>query len=202
MQPDTVRIWTDGEMRTILGKILVESLGVDEAMVTRDASLVHDLGAESIDFLDISFKCQQAFGVDLPARLIQDRVVEWRDLSVLARVLHETHRLTVTGDELRTVAPATIAAVLDHLEAAHGTKRAEGDAEAVADALARRLLADLNGIGLDLSDLPPTVLAQRLLDNLHSPAAMGEVMKRFTVRALGDYIAGQLATSSRLASGT
>lgn len=41
--------------------ILVDSLGVDESEVTPEASLVVDLGAESIDFLDIVFKIEQAF---------------------------------------------------------------------------------------------------------------------------------------------
>ena len=46
MQPDTTTIWTPGEIRVALGKVLVESLGVDEGTVTDDASLVRDLGAE------------------------------------------------------------------------------------------------------------------------------------------------------------
>jgi acyl carrier protein len=42
--------------------VLVEALGVDEDEVTPDASLAADLGAESIDFLDIVFQLEQAFG--------------------------------------------------------------------------------------------------------------------------------------------
>src|SRR5256886_14086921 len=78
MQPDTTKIWTPSEVRVSIGKIIVESLGVDEAAVTDDAALIRDLGAESIDFLDMSFKCQQTFGVDLPVRLVHDRPVEGR----------------------------------------------------------------------------------------------------------------------------
>lgn len=43
-------------------EVLVDSLAVDEDEVTATASLVKDLGAESIDFLDIVFKLEQAFG--------------------------------------------------------------------------------------------------------------------------------------------
>ncbi len=49
----------------IFGKVknvLVDSLAVDDEDVTPTASLVKDLGAESIDFLDIVFKLEQAFG--------------------------------------------------------------------------------------------------------------------------------------------
>ena len=42
--------------------VLVEALGVDDDEVTPDASLAADLGAESIDFLDIVFQLEQAFG--------------------------------------------------------------------------------------------------------------------------------------------
>jgi acyl carrier protein len=201
MQPDTTKIWTRAEIRVNVGKILVESLGVDEATVTDQAALVRDLGAESIDFLDISFKCQQTFGVDLPARLIQDRLIEWRDLGVLAKVVERRYGVTVTPEELRTIAPATVAAVLQHLGNKHGVERAAGDEPALAASLAERLLAELDGMGLDLSDLSPVALSAHLLENLHSPVAVEEVMNRFTVRALADYIAAQLGSVSRLAAG-
>ncbi len=42
--------------------VLVEALAVDEDEVTPQASLVKDLGAESIDFLDIVFQLEKAFG--------------------------------------------------------------------------------------------------------------------------------------------
>jgi hypothetical protein len=56
-------------------------------------------------------------------------------------------------------------------------------------------------MGLDLSDLTPASLSGHLLENLHSPVAVEEVMNRFTVRALADYIAAQLGAVSRLAAG-
>jgi len=201
MQPDTTKIWTRSEVGVSVGKILVESLGVDEGTVTDAAALVRDLGAESIDFLDISFKCQQSFGVDLPARLIQDRLIEWRDLGVLAKVIEGRYGVKVAPEELRTIAPATVAAVLQHLGNKHGVERTPGDEPALAASLAERLLGELDGMGLDLSDLSPASLSGHLLENLHSPVAVEEVMNRFTVRALADYIAGQLGSASRLAAG-
>src|SRR5213079_410229 len=121
------RVGRPSEVRVSVGKIIVESLGVDEAMVTDDAALVRDLGAESIDFLDMSFKCQQTFGVDLPVRLIQDRRIEWRDLGGLAKVIRARYGVAAAPEELRTVAPATAGAILDHLAAKHGVRRADGD---------------------------------------------------------------------------
>src|SRR5207249_8159714 len=143
MQPDTTKIWTPSEVRVSIGKIIVESLGVDAAAVTDDAALIRDLGAESIDFLDLSFKCQQTFAVDLPMRTIQDRRIEWRDLSVLAGVLAARYRIAVTAEELRMVAPATVGAILEFLAARHGVPRVAGDAQEVIGALVVRMLADL-----------------------------------------------------------
>ena len=54
----------------IYGKVkdvLVDALGVDEDEVTPTASLRADLGAESIDFLDISFRLEKAFSTDAGA---------------------------------------------------------------------------------------------------------------------------------------
>ena len=41
-------------------------LGVDEEDVTPEATLVGDLGAESIDFLDIVFRLEKAFNIKIP----------------------------------------------------------------------------------------------------------------------------------------
>ena len=45
---------------------LVDALGVDEEDVTREATLQGDLGAESIDFLDIVFRLEREFGIKIP----------------------------------------------------------------------------------------------------------------------------------------
>ena len=202
MEPDTAKIWTRPEVRVSVGKLIVESLGVDEENVTPDAALARDLGAESIDFLDLSFKCQQAFGVDLPMRLIQERRIEWRDLSVLARVLEDRYQVAVPADTLRTISPATVGAVLEHLAAKHGIARSEGDERQVVRALVERILADLAPTPLDLSDLTVDRFAPYLEKNLHSSEAVELVMNRLTVRAITEYIVGQLTAAGRLAPGT
>ncbi len=55
------------EIFSKIQEVLVDALGVDEEEVTEDARLAADLGAESIDFLDITFKLEQAFGFKVPA---------------------------------------------------------------------------------------------------------------------------------------
>ena len=50
------------ELRTII----VETRGVDEDEVTEGATLFEDLGLESIDFLEISFRMEESFGFPFP----------------------------------------------------------------------------------------------------------------------------------------
>jgi acyl carrier protein len=45
---------------------LVDALGVDDDEVTPEATLVGDLGAESIDFLDIVFRLEKVFAIKIP----------------------------------------------------------------------------------------------------------------------------------------
>ena len=45
---------------------LVDALGVEEDEVTPEATLTGDLGAESIDFLDIVFRLEREFGIKIP----------------------------------------------------------------------------------------------------------------------------------------
>jgi acyl carrier protein len=54
------------EIRERVTNILVKSLGAEEDDVTPSATLLGDLGAESIDFLDIVFRLEREFGIKIP----------------------------------------------------------------------------------------------------------------------------------------
>ena len=47
-------------------EVLVDALGLDDDEVTPEATLMGDLGAESIDFLDIVFRLEKSFGIKMP----------------------------------------------------------------------------------------------------------------------------------------
>ena len=47
-------------------EVLVDALGLDDDEVTNEATLMGDLGAESIDFLDIVFRLEKAFDIKVP----------------------------------------------------------------------------------------------------------------------------------------
>ncbi len=57
---------TRDEIYEKVSATLVEALNVDEDQVKPDATLQGDLGAESIDFLDIVFRLEREFGIKIP----------------------------------------------------------------------------------------------------------------------------------------
>jgi acyl carrier protein len=57
---------TRDEIYSKVQGVLVDALGVDEEEVTPTATLSGDLGAESIDYLDIVFRLEKAFNVKIP----------------------------------------------------------------------------------------------------------------------------------------
>ena len=47
-------------------KIVVEHLGVDEAKVTENASFIDDLGADSLDTVELVMAFEESFGIEIP----------------------------------------------------------------------------------------------------------------------------------------
>ena len=47
-------------------KIVVEHLGVEESKVTETASFIDDLGADSLDIVELVMAFEEAFGVEIP----------------------------------------------------------------------------------------------------------------------------------------
>ena len=47
-------------------QIIVEQLGMDDAQVDSNASFVDDLGADSLDIVELVMAFEEAFGIDIP----------------------------------------------------------------------------------------------------------------------------------------
>jgi len=47
-------------------KIVVEHLGVDEAKVVENANFIDDLGADSLDTVELVMAFEEEFGVEIP----------------------------------------------------------------------------------------------------------------------------------------
>jgi acyl carrier protein len=46
--------------------IIVTELGVDEEEVTPDASFIEDLGADSLDVVELVMRLEEEFGIEIP----------------------------------------------------------------------------------------------------------------------------------------
>jgi acyl carrier protein len=57
---------TADEIQARVAGVMVDCLNVDEEEVTPTATLQKDLGAESIDFLDVLFRLEREFGIKIP----------------------------------------------------------------------------------------------------------------------------------------
>jgi acyl carrier protein len=57
---------TQDEIYKKVSNTLVEALNVDETEISPRSTLQGDLGAESIDFLDIVFRLEREFGIKIP----------------------------------------------------------------------------------------------------------------------------------------
>ena len=47
-------------------KIVIEHLGADEAKVTEEASFIDDLGADSLDTVELVMAFEEEFGIEIP----------------------------------------------------------------------------------------------------------------------------------------
>jgi acyl carrier protein len=54
------------DISTRVKKIVVEHLGVDEAKVTEGASFIDDLGADSLDTVELVMAFEEEFGCEIP----------------------------------------------------------------------------------------------------------------------------------------
>ncbi len=54
-----------------LKTILAEQLDVDESIITADSMLVEDLGADSLDAIDIVMSVEDEFKIEVPDEIIE-----------------------------------------------------------------------------------------------------------------------------------
>lgn len=104
-------------------EILSEALGLDADEIQPESKLIEDLGAESIDILDISFRLEEEFDVSLPTR-------EWTelfsaqngqlDVAELAEHLKVDFSVELSDAERERYADASLKEILDGVEAEHG----------------------------------------------------------------------------------
>jgi len=84
-------------------EVLTDALGVDADEVTPQATLQGDLGAESIDFLDIVFRLEKAFAIKIPkGELFPDEIL--------------SNPAYVDGDKLTAAGMSALKAAMPHAD--------------------------------------------------------------------------------------
>ena len=58
--------FTMSDIATRVKKIIVDKLGVDEAEVTNEASFTNDLGADSLDTVELIMEFEKEFNISIP----------------------------------------------------------------------------------------------------------------------------------------
>ena len=54
------------EVETQVKQIVVDHLGIDEAKVTPDSKFIDDLGADSLDTVELVMAFEEKFGIEIP----------------------------------------------------------------------------------------------------------------------------------------
>ena len=122
-----------------LATVVAQTLRLDRAVVRPDSSLVADLGAASLDLLDVNYRLEQVFGLRMARHLFLEHAEE---LAGEGSVVDERGVLTARGVELlgeRAGAAAVDAAGGDlGLDQVAALITVQAMADAVADILATR----------------------------------------------------------------
>jgi acyl carrier protein len=56
----------DTAIQEKIKQIIVDELGVDEAEVTENARFIEDLGADSLDLVELVMRFEEEFGIEIP----------------------------------------------------------------------------------------------------------------------------------------
>ena len=86
MRPAAVsRVTARFSVEDKLKEIVAEQLGVEQSSITPEASFASDLGADSLDVVEMVMKIEEEFNVELP----DERAEEVQNLSDAVRVVTE-----------------------------------------------------------------------------------------------------------------
>jgi len=88
---------TEQNVRAAVAKNIAETLRIPVTKITPEKTLIRDLGAESLDFLDMNYRMEQTFGIRTARHFIIEHVEE---LFGEGTAVDENGRLTEKGAEV------------------------------------------------------------------------------------------------------
>jgi acyl carrier protein len=195
------RVWTRAGVEAALRTVLVDSLGVEEAEAAPSASIIRDLGAESIDFLDIGFKIQQTFEVDFQASEIRNRVLAWGALILptLAEALEAQCGVKMTYESLVPLEGGGLTKVLGHVASLKGAPLGTDAVTRVGQELLHRLNKEFATMGLTVKEKDERDLLAIMTADLSSRRVIERLMDLLTVEVLTNLICTNLGPRLRSA---
>jgi acyl carrier protein len=168
-------------------EIVMEVFDVDE--VTPDSSLIDDLGAESIDFLDLSFKIEKEFGVKFPEREIAQlgSVIRNKRLEVMDDLLKQRFQAVLSEEDRQELADLDLSSVIEKLDRDY---HLHIDPDGVAEGtkiVTRKIMEYLAALGFFVSDDEVENFSGITIED--SPQKIHKkIMEWFTVQVLADFI--------------
>ena len=168
-------------------EIVMEVFDVDE--VSPDSSLINDLGAESIDFLDLSFKIEKEFGVKFPEREIAQlgSAVREKRLETVEGLLRERFQVTLAEGDRQELADLDLGSMIEKLNRDY---HIQIDPAAIAEGtkiVTRKIITHLAELGFFISDNGGENLSNITIED-NPQKIQKKIMDRFTVQLLADFI--------------
>lgn len=179
-------------------EILVDTLGVDHNEVTPEASLIYDLGAESIDFLDISFRLEKAFGIKFPTRQLGQvaEVARSTRMDTICQLLEKQYQIKITENEKEELADLDTKMIIDRIEARHNIKLESETVEGGIQMVANGIIEHLRSLGFNISNADPQNIIEVTMED--NPTTIQEKVSRLlTVDSLVDLVVASQPGSSQ-----
>lgn len=77
------------DIQKVLVDVVVEQLGVNIEMVTPEASFMDDLGADSLDCVELVMAVEDEFGIDISDEDMEKCTTVWKAIDYLEKHAHK-----------------------------------------------------------------------------------------------------------------
>ncbi len=170
-------------------EIVMEVLDVEADEVAPDSTLIDDLGAESIDFLDLSFKIEKEFGVKFPEREIAQLASAVRDrrLVVIEDLLKQQFDVTLSEEDRQELAELDLSSVMEKLNSDYHIRIDPAGIAAGGKILARKIIEHLAGLGFMIA-IDETEKFSHITIADNPQKIQKKIMDMFTVQLLADFV--------------
>jgi acyl carrier protein len=179
---------------TVLGQVrelLAEALGLSEAEIAPEAALIDDLGAESIDFLDISYRLEQDFGCSLPTKEWGDFLRSQRTFVGEEEIRHLEERcgLVLAAADREAFAKVGLREMAARLEPAYGVRIPDDVVAEIARRGVQRTVTGFERIfGVAFPEATREELVALAADSVFSDKFRAATRRIFTVRLLAQFV--------------